>query len=107
MLVEDIAMLAWKKRRINRAQQGLQLRSLEVLELARHRQVLEVGRETADISQDEVLKSGLRRARQSPARFGEILSHLATLKAFVARQDYSQDISGVITMLYGETPTLR
>jgi len=107
MLVEDIAMLAWKKRRINRAQQGLQLRSLEMLELARHRQVLEVGRETADISQDEVLKSGLRRARQSPARFGEILSHLATLKAFVARQDYSQDISGVITMLYGETPTLR
>jgi hypothetical protein len=107
MLVEDIAMLAWKKRRINRAQQGLQLRNLEMLELTRHRQVLEVGRETADISQDEVLKSGLRRAARSPARFGEILSHLETIKALVARQDYSQDISDFITMLYGETATLR
>ncbi len=107
MLVDDIAMLAWKKRRINRAQQGLQLRKLEMLELARHRQALEVGRETADISQDEVLKSGLRRAAPSPSRFGEILSNLEVLKAFVARQDFSQDISAAITMLYGEIPTLR
>jgi hypothetical protein len=107
MLVEDIAMLAWKKRRLNRAQQGLQLRNLEVLELDRHRQALEVGRESADISQEEVLKSGLRRAPRSPARFGEILSHLETLTALVARQDFSQDIDSVITMLYGETPTLR
>jgi hypothetical protein len=107
MLVEDIAILAWKKRRLNRAQQGLQLRNLEVLELDRHRQALEVGRESADISQEEVLKSGLRRARRSPARFGEILSHLDTLTALVARKDFSQDISFVITMLYGETPTLR
>ncbi|HET9179838.1 MAG TPA: hypothetical protein VFQ24_15900 [Terriglobia bacterium] len=107
MLVEDIAMLEWKKRRLNRAQQGIQLRNLEMLELARHRQVQEVGRESADISQDEVLKSGLRRVSRSPARFGEILSHLETLKALVARQDFSQDISGLITLLYGETPTLR
>jgi hypothetical protein len=107
MLVEDIAMLAWKKRRLNRAQQGLQLRNLEVLELDRHRQALEVGRESADISQDEVLKSGLRRASKSPARFGEILSHLDTLAALVKRQDFSQDLTFVITMLYGETPTLR
>ncbi|TAM82734.1 MAG: hypothetical protein EPN47_08765 [Acidobacteria bacterium] len=107
MLVEDIALLAWKKRRLNRAQQGLQLRSLEVLELARQRQALEVGRESADISQEEVLKSGLRRAPRSPAKFGEILSHLDTLKALVARKDFSQDISFAITMLYGEKPTLR
>lgn len=107
MLVEDIAMLHWKKRRLNRAQQGIQLRNLEMLELTRHRQVLEVGRETADISQDEVLKSGLRRASKSPARFGEILSHLGTLKSLVTSQDFSQDASGLITMLYGETPTLR
>ena len=107
MLVEDIAMLAWKKRRLNRAQQGLQLRNLEVLELDRHRQALEVGRESADISQAEVLKSGLRRAQKSPARFGEILSQLETLAALVAAQVYSQDIEPAITMLYGETPTLR
>ncbi|HET7101178.1 MAG TPA: hypothetical protein VFJ52_08520 [Terriglobia bacterium] len=37
MLVEDVAMLAWKKRRLNRAQDGLQLRNLELLELDRHR----------------------------------------------------------------------
>jgi hypothetical protein len=107
MLVEDIAMLAWKKRRLNRAQEGLQLRNLEMLELDRHRRALEVGRETADISQEEVLKSGLRRAPRSPARFGEILSQLDTLSALVNRRDFSQEIDPVITMLYGETPTLR
>ncbi len=107
MLVEDIAMLAWKKRRLDRAQEGLQLRNLEILELDRHRQALEVGRETADISQEEVLKSGLRRASKSPAKFGEILSHLETLTALVNRQDFSQDIDPVITVLYGESPTLR
>ena len=107
MLMEDIAQLAWKKRRLNRAQQGLQLRSLEMLELDRHRQVLEVGRESADVSQGEVLKSGLRRVTKSPARFGEILSHLETLTALVARRDFSQDIDPAILMLYGQTPTLR
>ena len=107
MLVEDIAMLAWKKRRLNRAQEGLQLRNLEMLELDRHRRALEVGRESADISQEEVLKSGLRRAPRSPGRFGEILSQLETLSALSNRRDFSQDIDPVITMLYGETPTLR
>jgi len=107
MLVDDVAMLAWKKRRLNRAQEGLQLRNLELLELDRHRQALEVGRESADVSQEEVLKSGLRRAPRSPSRFGEILSQLDTLAALVSRQDFSQDIEPVITMLYGETATLR
>jgi len=107
MLVEDIAALAWKKRRLNRAQQGLQLRNLELLELGRHRRALEVGRESADISQEEVLRSGLRGASRSPARFGEILSQLETLTALVERLDFSQDIDAVITLLYGQTPTLR
>jgi hypothetical protein len=107
MLVEDVATLAWKKRRLNRAQEGLQLRNLELLELDRHRQALEVGRESADVSQEVVLKSGLRRAPKSPAKFGEILSNLDALAALVKRQDFSQDIEPVITMLYGETPTLR
>jgi len=107
MLLEDIAVLAWKKRRLDRAQEALQLRNLEVLELGRHRQALEVGRETADISQEEVLKFGLRRAPKSPAKFGEILSHLETLAGLAGRQDFSQDIDSVITILYGESPTLR
>jgi hypothetical protein len=107
MLVEDIAVLAWKKRRLNRAQEGLQLRNLEVLELDRHRQALEVGRESADVSQEEVLKSGLRRAPKSPAKFGEILSQLETLTALVDNKNFSQEIDPVITMLYGESPTLR
>ena len=107
MLLEDVAMLAWKKRRLNRAQQGLQLRNLELLELDRHRQALEVGRESADVSQEEVLKSGLRRLPKSPAKFGEILSYLDTLAALVAGQNFAQDIKPAIAMLYGETPTLR
>lgn len=107
MLVEDIAMLAWKKRRLNRAQDGLQVRSLELLEFDRHRQALGVGRENPDVSQDEVFKSGLRRLAKSPAKFDEILSQLDTLSSLVAKQDFSLDIEPVIVMLYGQMPTLQ
>ena len=107
MLVEDIATLGWKKRRLDRAQQGMQLRNLELLELDRHRQALEVGRDSPDLSQAEVLKIGLRRAKKSPAKFGEILSYLDMLTAAVEKNDFSQDADPIFAALYGEEPTLR
>jgi len=107
MLIEEVATLAWKKRRLDRAQEGLQVHSLEVMELQRHRQALEVGRESADISQAEVLKSGLRRAPRSPAKFGEILSNLDILSTLARKGNFAEEIDSVITLLYGQTPTLR
>ncbi|HUZ47639.1 MAG TPA: hypothetical protein VMW54_13460 [Terriglobia bacterium] len=107
MLVEDIATLAWKKRRLDRAQQGMQLRNLELLELDRHRQALEVGRDSPDLSQAEILKIGLRRAKKSPAKFGEILSYLDMLAEAVDKNDFSQDADPIFAVLYGEEPTLR
>jgi len=107
MLTEDIAMLAWKKRRLDRAQVGLQLRNLELLELERHRQALEVGRDSADVSQAEVIKIGLRRCAKSPAKFGEILSYLDLLVNAVEKNDFSQDADPIFAALYGEEPTLR
>jgi len=107
MLVEDIATLAWKKRRLDRIQQGLQLRNLELLELERHRQALEVGRDSPDVSQAEVLKIGLRRSKKSPAKFGEILSYLDMLTEAVGKNDFSRDADPLFTALYGEEPTLR
>jgi hypothetical protein len=107
MLAEDIVMLAWKKRRLDRAQVGLQLRNLELLELERHRQALEVGRDSADVSQAEVIKIGLRRSSKSPAKFGEILSYLDMLIKAVEKNDFSQDADPIFTALYGEEPTLR
>ncbi len=107
MLVEDIATLGWKKRRLDRIQQGLQLRNLELLELERHRQALEVGRESPDLSQAEILKTGLRRAKKSPAKFGEVLSYLDLLAKAVENNDFSQDAEPIFAALYGEQPTLR
>ena len=107
MLVEDIATLAWKKRRLNRAQEGLQLRNLELLHLGRQRQALEVGRDSADVSQAEVIKIGLRRSAKSPAKFGEILSYLDMLTEAVEKNDFSQDANPIFAALYGEEPTLR
>ncbi|MEJ2008870.1 MAG: hypothetical protein P8Z30_12075 [Acidobacteriota bacterium] len=66
-----------------------------------------MGRETADISQAEVLKSGLRRAPKSPAKFGEILANLEILTTLARKGNFAQEIDSVITLLYGETPTLR
>ncbi|MCL5005520.1 MAG: hypothetical protein M1404_03215 [Acidobacteria bacterium] len=107
MLAEDIATLAWKKKRLDRAMTGLQLRNLELLHLKRHREVLQVGRDTADVSQAEVIKNGLRRSSPSPAKFGEILSYLDLLTEAVEKNDFSQDANPIFAALYGEEPTLR
>lgn len=107
MLAQDVATLAWKKRRLDRAQAGLQLHNLELLELERHRQALQLGRDTPDLLQAEVLKVGLRRASKSPANFGEILSHLDLLSHAVEEEDFSEDAGPIFTGLYGESPTLR
>lgn len=107
LLVEDIAVLVWKKARLDRAQAGTHARSLEQLEQERHRQMLQIGRDTSNNLQAEVLKTGLRGAKPSPAKFREMLSYLELLLHSVERKDFTQDPEPLLRLLYGEQRTLR
>ena len=101
MLVEDIAIMQWKKSRLDRAQAGVQARNLQTLVAERRRQALQVGRDTPNVSQAEVLKAGLRRVRNSPAKFAEILSYLDILVEWVKQKNFPPDAEELLRGLYG------
>lgn len=107
MLVEDIAILQWKKLRLDRAQTGVQARNLQALVAERRHRALQVGRDTPDISQAEALRTGLRRAINSPSKFEEILNDLEVVLQWVKQNDIPPDAEQVLLALYGEEPSLR
>ena len=107
LLVEDIAILSWKKARLDRAQQGVWERQMELLEMERRRRAFEADLQSVDSSLEEVSESGLRGLKDSPGKFEEMLSILDLLAARAQRDDFSEDLSAAITMLYGQHPGLR
>lgn len=107
MLVEDIAILQWKKLRLDRAQTGVQARNLQSLVAERRHRALQVGRDTPDISQAEVLRAGLRRVINSPSKFEEILNDLEMVLLWVKQNSIPPDGEGLLLALYGEEPSLR
>jgi len=107
MLVEDLAALRWQRRRCQRAQAGQLARRIELLEQERHRRALELSRDTYYATQAEVLKTGLRRSKDSPAKFRELLAQLDLLLERVDKRDFSQDARTFLQGIYGDEPTLR
>ncbi|MGH9434294.1 MAG: hypothetical protein ACRD3T_22445, partial [Terriglobia bacterium] len=107
LLVEDIATLSWKKARLDRAQQGVWERQMELLEIERRRRAFEAELQSVDSSLEEVRESGLRGVKDSPGKFEEVLSILEILVARAQRNDFSDDLNEAVTMLYGTHPALR
>ena len=107
MLVEDIATLRWQRRRAERARGGKLVRELGLLEQERHRRALEVGRDSYNASQAEILETGLRRAKDSPAKFEELLSYMEMLVKQVETRDFSEDPEPLLRAIYGKDSTLR
>jgi hypothetical protein len=108
LLVEDIAMLSWKKARLDRVQQGVWERQMELLELERRRRSFEADLMSADnCSPEQLRESGLRGLPDSPGKFEEMLSIVEILMGRVGRKDFSENLSEAMAMLYGEKPTVR
>ena len=74
LLVEDIALLIWKKARLDRAEAAVQVRNLQKHDLERRKQFIQVGREISDTLHSEVRDKGLRRTLDAPGKFEQILS---------------------------------
>ena len=106
-LVEDLALLWWKKRRSERAQAGVQAREVERLKLARARELHEVERLGVEQSAEETAEVGLLRAKDSRGKFQNVLRRLDALIARLERQQGWEEGADLLRDLYGRKLTVR
>jgi len=107
VLVEDIALLVWKKARLDRAEAAVQVCNLQKHDLERRKQFVQVGRDISDTLQSEVREKGLRTRLDAPGKFEQILSILDILVEMVEKNDFSPNMQEFLRGVYGEEPTLR
>jgi hypothetical protein len=107
VLVEDIALILWKKARLDRAEAAVQVCNLQKHDLDRRKQFIQVGRDVSDTLQSEVREKGLRRTLDAPGKFEQILSILDILVEMVEKSDFSSNMQEFLRGVYGEEPTLR
>ena len=107
VLVEDIAVLVWKKARLERAESAVQVCNVRKHDLERRKQYIQVGRDVTTMSQSEVLEKGLRVTLDAPGKFEKVLSMLGMLEDLTARNEFSDDMHRLLLALYGEKPTMR
>jgi len=107
LLVDDLAILWWKKRRADRASTALQWSEVERLEKERLRELHEVNRETVDESTDEMLELGLRRLKNCAGKFEEAYECLDFMLKTVEKDEYAPAFENACQVLWGAKPTPR
>jgi hypothetical protein len=107
LLVEDLALLRWKKRRNQRAQDGLLRQNLEKLEMERLRRNLELEQEGCEAPHAEVLAKGLVRVPDSAPKFKQLFCHLDLLRQRAESGDFSDDAFPLLVAVYGREPNMR
>ena len=107
LLVEDIALLRWRKQRNQRAQEGLVLQSLEKLKQVRLQHERQVTQDTIDFPAEEALNNGLLSVKDSPAKFKEVWRLLKLVQEEVDRRGFSEEGHNLLLNIYGPHPSLR
>ncbi len=107
VLVEDIAVLIWKKARLERAESAVQVCNVRKHDLERRKQFMQVGHDGTTMSQAEMLEKGLRVTLDAPGKFEEILEMLGMLEDLTERNEFSDDMHRLLLALYGQQPTVR
>jgi len=106
-LVEELARLGWKRKRVERAQAALQEREVEKLELSHLRQLHALNRESLDSSDAEIIEHGLLGAKDCTAKFEEALPLLDQVIEQVEREEWAESFEGALQTLYGQRPPWR
>jgi len=107
VLVEDIAVLIWKKARLERSESAVQVCNVRKHDLERRKQYIQVGKDVTTVSQAEAFEKGLRGMLDAPGKFEKVLSMLGMLEDLTARNEFSDDMHRLLLVLYGEKPTMR
>jgi hypothetical protein len=106
-LVEELARLEWKRKRVERAQAALQEREVEKLELSHLRQLHALNRESLDSSAAEIAEGGLLAAKDCTAKFEEALPLLDQVIEQVDKQEWAESFEVALQTLYGQRPPWR
>jgi len=109
MLVEDLAMLRWEKRRNQRAQAAAITYEIEQLDISTEELRKQQDREESGLSFDRaaVAEKGLINMPDCPAKFRQIRDSLKLLLEQVERKQFTVDPSPTLILLYGNQPSLR
>ena len=109
MLVEDLAMLRWEKRRNQRAQAAAISYEMEQLDIATEELRKQRDREESGMSFDraEVEQKGLINMPDCPGKFRQIRDTLKLLLEQVDGKQYKVDATPSLILLYGNQPSLR
>jgi len=109
MLVEDLAMLRWEKRRNQRAQAAAISFELEQLDINTEELRKQRDREESGMSFDRaaVAEKGLINMPDCPGKFRQIRDKLKLLLEQVNRKEFEVDVSNILLLLYGNQPSLR
>ena len=109
MLVEDLAMLRWEKRRNQRAQAAAISFELEQLDINTEELRKQRDREESGLSFDRaaVAEKGLINMPDCPGKFRQIRDKLKLLLEQVNRKEFEVDVSNILLLLYGNQPSLR
>ncbi len=109
MLVEDLAMLRWEKRRNQRAQAAAISYEMEQLDISTEELRKQRDREDSGMSFDRaaVEEKGLINMPDCPGKFRQIRDSLKVLLELVDRREHKVDVSNTLLLLYGHQPSLR
>ena len=107
VLLEDIAVLIWKKARLERSEAAVQVCNVRKHDLERRKQFMQVGHDGTTMSQAEMLEKGLRVTLDAPGKFEKVLEMLGMLEDLTERNEFSDDMHRLLLALYGQQPTLR
>ena len=107
VLVEDIAVLIWKKARLERAESAVQVCNVRRHDLERYRQCIQVGRDVTSVSQSEVFEKGLRVGLDAPGKYESVLQMLGMLEEMTERNEFNPTMHRLLRAMYGDKPTMR
>jgi len=107
MLVEDIALLRWRKLRNQRAQEGLTVKSLERLERDRLQQEADMEKQCSDFSQKKAFEMGMFNIPDSPAKFKELARLVDMFLDAVQRHEFTEEGYRLMASVYGPEPSTR
>ena len=106
-IVEDIAMLYWKKQYLESAEVAVQAVNLRKYDLERRKLSIQVLR-GGDSNTSEYLayRNGLRNHLESPGQFEEVINRLWQVVMRAERNDFSGKMKSDLQVVYGNDPTL-
>ncbi len=107
LLVEDIARLRWERRRLERAKDAKVRARLQAQENEWQRRLVEMEYEYNTAPPEQTLAFGLRRLKNSAAKFRDLLGVLEALEAQIDAGDFSAHTENLFRALWGVKPSVR